>query len=106
MFHIKRVFKAQPGQARKVATLAYRAAEAYNQAGMRGDFSVYFNPGTTPGEKNIVVLQWTDDALRSVMRGDNDIPDKSLEMWRKLMAHTEDNWIEINEFLTPDKMLD
>jgi len=27
-------------------------------------------------------------------------------MWRKLMAHTEDNWIEINEFLTPDKMLD
>ena len=35
MFHIKRVFKAKPGQARKVATLAYRAAESYHQAGMR-----------------------------------------------------------------------
>ena len=82
MFHIKRVFKAKPGQARKVATLAYRAAESYHQAGMRSEFSVYFNPGTTPGEKNIVVLQWTDDALQSVMRGDNDIPSKSLEMWK------------------------
>ena len=106
MFHIKRVFKAKPGQARKVATLAYRAAEAYHQAGMRGEFSVYFNPGTTPGEKNIVVLQWTDDTLQSVMRGDNDIPSRSMEMWKALMGHTEDNWIEFNEFLTPDKMID
>ena len=51
MFPIKRVFKAKPGQVRKVATLAYRAAEAQHQAGMSGEFSVYFNPGTTPGEK-------------------------------------------------------
>ena len=104
MFHIKRVFKANPGQARKVATLAYQAAETYSGAGQRGEFSVYFNVGTTPGEKNIVVLQWTDEALKSVFRGENDIPERSLKIWKELMSLTEDTWIEFNELLTPDKM--
>ena len=104
MFHIKRVFKANPGQATKVATLAYQAAETYRGAGQRGEFSVYFNGGTTPGEKNIVVLQWTDEALKSVFRGENDIPDQSLKIWHELMSLTEDTWIEFNELLTPDKM--
>ena len=105
MFHIKRVFKAKPGQSRKVATLAYQAAETYNGAGQRGEFSVYFNPGTTPGEKDIVVLQWTDEALKSVFRGENDIPSRSLEIWKELMTLTDENWIEFNELLTPDKMV-
>ena len=104
MFHIKRVFKANPGQAIKVATLAYKAAETYKGAGQRGEFSVYFNAETTPGEKNIVVLQWTDEALKSVFRGENDIPERSLKIWHELMSLTEDTWIEFNELLTPDKM--
>ena len=104
MFNVKRVFKAKSGQSRKVATLAYKAAETYQGAGQRGDFSVYFNPGTTPGEKDIVVLQWTDEALKSVFRSDNDIPSRSLEIWKELMALTEENWIEFDELLTPDKM--
>ena len=104
MFHIKRVFKTKPGQSRKVATLAYQAAASYSDAGQRGEFSVYFNPGTTPGEKDIVVLQWTDEALKSVFREENEIPSKSLEIWRELLTLTEENWIEFNELLTPDKM--
>ena len=106
MVHVKRVFRAKPGQTRKVSTLAYRAADAYHQVGMRGEFSGYFGPGTTLGEKNIVVLQWTDDTLKSVVRDDNDSPSKSLGMWKELMEHTEENWIEFNELLTPDKMID
>ena len=105
MFHIKRVFKTKPGQSRKVATLAYRAAESYNSAGQRGEFSVYFNPGTTPGEKDIVVLEWTDNALKSVFREDNDVPSNSRDIWKELMTLTEENWIEFNELLTADKML-
>ena len=105
MFHIKRAFKAKPGQSRKVATLAYQAAETYSGAGQRGEFSVYFNPGTTPGEKDIVVLQWADEALKSVFREENEIPSKSLEIWRELLTLTEENWIEFNELLTPDKMV-
>ena len=53
MFHIKRVLKTNPGQARKVATLAYKAAETFKATGQRGEFAVYFNAGTTPGEKTL-----------------------------------------------------
>ena len=56
MFHIKRVFKTNPGQARNVATLAYKAAETFKEAGQRGEFAVYFNAGTTPGEK--ILWSW------------------------------------------------
>jgi|TARA_B110000263_G_scaffold72968_1_gene63802 hypothetical protein len=107
MFHIKRVWESKPGYVRQVATLAYKAAEHYNVAGQRGDnFSVYFNIGTTPGEKNIVVLAWTDDNLQSVMRGENQPPGESLKIWKALLEITEDNWIEFDEFLTSDKMVD
>jgi hypothetical protein len=105
MFHIKRVFKANPGQSRKVATLAYEAADLYSKADQRGDFAVYFNPGTTPGEKNIVVLEWTDDSIQSVMREENTVPPRTTEIWKELQSLTEDNWIEFNELLTPDKMV-
>tara|TARA_B100001167_G_C16760475_1_gene301088 strand:+ start:903 stop:1223 length:321 start_codon:yes stop_codon:yes gene_type:complete len=104
MFHIKRVYKTNPGQARKVATLAYKAAETFKEAGQRGEFTVYFNTGTTPGEKNIVVLEWVDDSIKSVFRGENEIPADSLNKNREIMSLCEDSWVEFNELLTPDKM--
>ena len=107
MFHVQRVFKSKPGKAREVSTLAYKAAQNYNDVGQRSDdFKVYFNIGTTPGEKNIVVLAWTADSLESVMRGENDVPKENIKIWKALVSLTEDNWIEFDEFLTPDKMVD
>ena len=105
MYHVKRIFQSKPGNTLKVATLAYKASEIYQKEGQRGEFSVYFNPGTTPGEKDIVVLEWTDNALKSVFREDNDVPSNSRDIWKELMTLTEENWIEFNELLTPDKML-
>ena len=52
-----------------------------------------------------MVLQWADEALKSVFREENEIPSKSLEIWRELLTLTEENWIEFNELLTPDKMV-
>ena len=104
MFHIKRVFKTNPGQARKVATLAYKAAETFKEAGQRGEFGVYFNAGTTPGEKNIVVLEWTDGSIKSVFRGENELPAESLNQFKEILSLCEDSWVEFNELLTPDKM--
>ncbi|MFL2756738.1 MAG: hypothetical protein ACJ0BE_05730 [Dehalococcoidia bacterium] len=107
MFHVQRVFKSKPGKAREVATLAHKAAKNYNDAGQREEgFRVYFNIGTTPGEKNIVVLSWTADSLESVFRGENDVPKENIKIWKALVSLTEDNWIEFDEFLTDEKMVD
>ena len=51
MYHIRRVYKTKPEQARKVATLAHLEAQILRDAGQRGESNGYFNPGTTPGEK-------------------------------------------------------
>ena len=40
-----------------------------------------------------------------MFREENEIPSKSLEIWRELLTLTEENWIEFNELLTPDKMV-
>ena len=107
MFHVQRVFKSKPGKVREVATLAHRAAQNYSSAGQREDgFRVYSNIGTTPGEKNIVVLSWTADSLESVFRAENDIPKQNVKIWKALVSLTEENWIEFDEFLTSDKMVE
>ena len=43
--------------------------------------------------------------IRSFFRAENDIPYKALEIQRELVDLTEDNWLEINELLTPEKMV-
>ena len=92
--------------ARKVATLAYQEAQIFKDAGQRTDFSVYFNGGTTPAEKDSVVLEWTDASIQSIYRESNDIPEGALQVGREISELTIDNRLEINELLTPDKMLD
>ena len=92
--------------ARKVATLAYQEAQIFKDAGQRTDFSVYFNGGTTPAEKDSVVLEWTDASIQSIYRKSNDIPEGSLQVGREISELTIDNRLEINELLTTDKMLD
>lgn len=92
--------------ARKVATLAYQEAQIFKDAGQRTDFSVYFNGGTTPAEKDSVVLEWTDASIQSIYRESNDIPEGALQVGREISELIIDNRLEINELLTTDKMLD
>ena len=43
--------------------------------------------------------------IRSIFRSENDISYKALEIQRELVELTEDNRLEINELLTPEKMV-
>ena len=65
-----------------------------------------FNGGTVPGENNVVVLEWTDEALMSPMRGGNDLPQAALQVGAQVREYIEDQRIEFMELLTPDKMMD
>ena len=65
MYLVRRIFNTKPGAARQVASLVQKQAQIYHDAGHRSEFKVYFNPGTVPGEANVVVLEWTDEALMS-----------------------------------------
>tara|TARA_B100001167_G_C16689723_1_gene266377 strand:- start:372 stop:509 length:138 start_codon:yes stop_codon:yes gene_type:complete len=44
--------------------------------------------------------------IRSSFRFENDIPPNALEMQKELFDLTEDNWLEINERLTLEKMVE
>ena len=105
MYHLRRAYRSKPGQARKVAMLDHLEVQIFRDVSQRGEFNGYFNHGNTTGEKNRVVLQWNDDMIRSIFRSENDIPYKALEIQRELVDLTEDNWLEINELLTPEKMV-
>ena len=105
MYHVKRIFQSKPGNNLKVATLAYKASEIYQKEGQRGEFSVYFNASTTPGEKGRVVLQWTEDALESPFRGSNKLPSEAVKIYLEILKLTEDTWVEFDELLTEDKMV-
>ena len=106
MYLVRRTFKAKPREARRVASLVYKQAQIYHDAGHRSEFKVYFNGGTVPGETDVVVLEWTDEALMSPMRGDNDLPQEALEVGAQVRELTEGSQIEFMELMTPDKMMD
>ena len=106
MYLVRRTFRTKPGEARRVASLVHKAASAYRDVGQRSEFRIYFNGGTTPGETNVVVLDWTDEALRSPMRADNDIPAAAMEVGAQVRPLVESSSIEFLELLTPDKLMD
>ena len=106
MYLVRRIFTTKPGAARQVASLVHKQAQIYHDAGHRSEFKVYFNPGTVPGENNVVVLEWTDEALMSPMRGGNDIPPEVYDVGAQVRELTEGNRIEFMELMTPDKMMD
>ena len=106
MYVLRRIIKCKPGEARRVASLVQKQAEAFEAAEQRSECRVYFNGATTPAEQDIVVLEWTDEALRSTMRADNRLPQAVMEIGGQLRELTEGNRLEIMELMTPDKMLD
>ena len=106
MYLVRRIFNTKPGAARQVASLVHKQAQIYHDAGHRSEFKVYFNGGTVPGENNVVVLEWTDEALMSPMRGGNDLPQAALEVGAQVRELTEGSRIEFMELMTPDKLMD
>ena len=106
MYLVRRIYKTKAGEARRVASLVQKQAQLYHDAGHRSEFKVYFNGGTVPGENNVVVLEWTDEALMSPMRGGNDLPQAALQVGAQVREYIENQRIEFMELLTPDKAMD
>ena len=106
MYLLRRIWKCKPGEARMVASLVHTQSQIYHEAGLRGEFRVYFNGSTTPSNPDSVVLEWTDDALMSPWRGGNELPRSAAPVRARIQELTESNRIEIMELMTPDKMLE
>ena len=106
MYLIRRIFNCKPGEARRVASLVRKQAQAFEEAGQRSECRVYFNGYTTPSNTDTVVLEWTDEALRSTMRAGNELPPVVRQIGAQIAELTEGNRIEVMELMTPDKMLD
>ena len=106
MYLLRRIWKCKPGEARRVASMVQKQATIYREAGQRSEFRVYFNGATTPSNPDTVVLEWTDESLRSTMRAGNDLPQVVREIGAQVAQLTEGNRLEIMELMTPDKMLD
>ena len=106
MYVLRRIFKTKPGEARRVASLLQKQAQIYRDAGQRSEFKVYFNGATCPGETDVVILEWTDEALMSPMRGNHQLPAAAMEVGGQIRPLVESNRIEFMELMTPDKMMD
>lgn len=70
MFLVRRIYDVEPGKARQAATIIDKIGKAYEEAGTRSASRVYFNSGTTPGDKNTVVMEWTDETRETTYRTD------------------------------------
>jgi hypothetical protein len=104
VFLVRRIYSVHPGQARKAATLIDKIGKAYEEAGTRGPSRVYFNSGTTPGDKNTVVMEWTDPSLESAYREDRvrvDVGALSSELSECAIESTIEFW----ELMTDEKHL-
>ena len=106
MYRIRRVYRTKPGEAGNVAKLVYAQAKLYRDAGHRGDFSVSYNGYTLPGERNIVILEWTDDKIMSPGREGNNIPQEIMEAGMKYRPLLEEQRIEFYEMVDPASMED
>lgn len=106
MYLLRRIIKCKPGEARRVASLVQKQAQAFEEAGQRSECRVYFNGATTPSNPDTVVLEWTDEAIMSTMRAGNQLPQAVRDIGAQVGPLTEGNHIEIMELMTPDKMLD
>ena len=104
MYLIRRIFNTKPGEARKVAELVKRQGEIYRDAGQRSeeiaDGRVPHNGATLPGDQNVVVLQWTAEAIESPSRPNNPLPPEALEVGAQVRPLIESQRIEFMELLT------
>ena len=105
MYMLRRVYKTKNRAAKQVASLIRKQQDIYEAAG-RNPGNVYFNPGTVPGESDIVVLEWTQENLGSPFKSDPPIPREALSIGGKVRELVESQHIEFWELMTDDKMDD
>ena len=87
-----------------MATLVQKQVQLYHDAGHREEFRVAYNPGTCPGERNTVVLEWETAEFQSPSREGNVRPSDGVEAGNAFKPYIEDTYIESWELLTPSKM--
>ncbi|HSJ72425.1 MAG TPA: hypothetical protein VLA29_12355 [Acidimicrobiia bacterium] len=105
MYVVRRIYTTKPGEARRAATLISDIGKAYEAAGTRGPSRVYFNSGTTPGARNTVVMEWTDDALVTPYRDDRVRVEGLEDVSAQLRDVTIESEIEFWELMTDEKRI-
>jgi hypothetical protein len=105
MYLIRRIYTVKPGEARRAASLIAALGDAYEEAGTRSASRVYFNSGTTPGEKNTVVMEWTDASLESPYREDRVRVEGLDDIGAQLREVSLGSEIEFWELMTPEKLI-
>jgi len=105
MYLIRRIYTVKPGDARKAASLIDQIGKAYESAGTRSESRVYFNSGTTPGEKNTVVMEWTDESLMTPYRDNRTKVEGIAEVAAQLRDIALGSEIEFWELMTDDKQI-
>ena len=100
---VRRWYKTKPGEARRVATLVHKQAQAYHESGQRSEFRVSYNGYTLPGDQDVVCLEWTDAALQTPTRADLKLPVEALDLGAEVRKLIESQRIEFMELLTPEK---
>jgi hypothetical protein len=106
MYLIRRTYTVKPGQARQAASLIDTIGKAYEDAGIRSASTVYFNSGTTPGVKNTVVMEWSDETLRTPYRDDRAHAEGLDVTVAELRELAIDSTIEFWELMTDEKHTD
>ena len=101
MYLVKRVFKVKPGTARQAANIIAQMGKLYEEAGQRSPTRVYTSGGTVPGPADTVYMDWTEEALRSPYREDNEIPEKVRALGAQLREVQEHSHIEFYEMFSP-----
>ncbi len=104
MFLVRRIYDVEPGKARQAATIIDKIGKAYEEAGTRSASRVYFNSGTTPGDKNTVVMEWTDETLGTTYREDRIRVDTS-SLSNSLSEISLGSRIEFWELITEEKYI-
>ena len=106
MYELRRTYVTQPGKERLVASLLQHMGNLLVEAGLREPFHVSFNGGTCPGEKRRVYMTWRAEKIESPMRAGNQNPPGYAELRQQRDQYTTDTWLEINELMHADKMID
>ena len=106
MYELRRTYVTLPGEERRVATIIQKMGQILVDAGVRNPFHVSFSSGTTPGAKGLVRMTWTSEKIESTYRGGRENPAEYTAMLARRNELTTDTWIEFNELMNEDKMVD
>ena len=106
MYELRRTYVTLPAQERRVASILQRMGKILVDAGVRNPFHVSFSNGTTQGDKQLVRMTWTSDSIESTYRGGRENPPEYTAMMALRNELTTDTWIEFNELMDDDKIID